>query len=226
MESPKLMMQGETLFSYRYKNTLIHNAPSAIKLLAMIGITFTVFLGGTNTRLILSIILCISCITARISLSVLFRSGKILVFYALVMFLFRFTGFQIDKSLSLKNLTESLVYLWQLSLVLFSGTVFFETTSSLEIRNTLQSFQEKMYKLLGNPSFFPDIAFLLSLTIIFIPRIFELWGNLDKSWNARGGNLLSGPEKTWKKMTILVPLLITHLLNLAAETEKAIRNRR
>lgn len=219
------MGQGKTLFSYRYKNTLIHNLPSSVKLIAMTGITLFVFLGGTGTRCILSIMLFFACVVARISISVILRSIRILIFYALIMFVFRFSGIPTDKTILLTQLFESLIYLWQLSLVLFSGTVFFETTSSLEIRNALQLFQEKLYGLLGDPQFLPDIAFLLSLTITFIPRIFEVWGNLNKSWNARGGNLLIEPQKSWKKMIVVIPLLIAHLLTLAAETEKAIRNR-
>lgn len=191
----------------------------------MAGITLLVFIGGTGTRGTLSLILFFACVIARISLSVVFRSIRILIFYALIMFIFRFSGIPTDKTILISQLFESLIYLWQLSLVLFSGTVFFETTSSLEIRNTLQLLQEKLYGLLGNRQFLPDIAFLLSLTITFIPRIFEVWGNLNRSWEARGGNLLIWPQKSWKKMTVVIPLLIAHLLTLAAETERAIRNR-
>lgn len=219
------MVQGESLFSYKYKNTLIHKLPTAMKLLSMIAISVLAFLGGTKTRILLSIVLLISFILARTSMKVLLRSLKILIMYGLIMFLFRFTGFTTNRALLLNHIFDSLIYLWQLSLVLFSGTIFFETTSSLEIKNTLQFFQDKCYTFLGNPKFLPDIAFLLSLTITFIPRIFEVWNNLDKSWNARGGNLHTGFKRSWLKLTIVIPLLIEHLLSLASETERAIRNR-
>lgn len=219
------MVQGESLFSYKYKNSLIHKLPSAMKLLSMIAISVLAFLGGTEIRIFISLIICVSFFLARISITVLLHSLKILILYGLIMFLFRFTGFTTNRALLLNHIFDSLIYLWQLSLVLFSGTIFFETTSSLEIRNTLQFIQEKCYTIFGNPKFLPDIAFLLSLTITFIPRIFEVWSNLDRSWNARGGNLHSWFKKSWLKLTIVIPLLIEHLLSLASETERAIRNR-
>lgn len=213
------------LFAYRSGNTVIHRAPAGFKLVCMIAITISAFSGLIAVLIALSIILVLFLPVSKMKMATIFRNAYIVFWYTVFIFVFRIVGKPFESTLVIQELRETGLYIWQLAVVLFTGTLFYETTSNLEIRHTLSSIQNALIRLTGKKIVFPDIAFLLSLTITFIPRIFETWGSLVHAWNARGGNLNRGIRGAWNRLTILVPLLIIKLLSVASDTDRAIRNR-
>lgn len=218
------------------KKSLIHTIPAAIKLPAMMVFACILFTANCTILSISTfVILCISLI-ARLPFSVFCTNLKVMLWYTLVVIIFRFIGEPLDLNVYLYALQETSQYIWRLALILLSGSLFYETTSTLEIRDTLYNIQtgiEEIVKKLIKPFSkttqptlkIPDVALLLSLTISFIPRIFEIWTQLNHGWNARGGNLNKGLIGAWRKGTVLVPALFIKLFAVASDTDKAIQNR-
>ncbi len=221
------------LFRFNPVVTPIHRIPALAKLCALVAVSFGVF----STRLFVPFLaggaLVILAIFAKIPLSSHLKNGRILLWYALFVIVFRFAGPLPPIDAIEQGLAESGLYLFRLALILLAGTVFYETTSTLEIRNALYTIQNaiarmtRRFRTKGSKKTVrvPDVALLLSLTITFIPRIFDSWIRLNHSWDARGGNLHHGFRASIHRITTLVPLLIISLLAVASDTDRAIRNR-
>jgi len=227
-------MTGQApLFRYRPADTPVHRLPAGLKLAGMFLVTVAVFSAGLPGLLASSAALAFLALLARIPASVHLRNLRILLSYALFILAFRLAGTGFEAAFLRRMLGETGTYLWQLSAVLLAGTLFYETTGTLEIRHCLAAVQlffqrlaNRLLRTFDRPEAeLPDIAFLLSLTISFIPRIFEAWTDLTRAWDARGGTLHRGLSGAWKRCTVLVPLLIAKLLSVAADTDRAIRNR-
>jgi energy-coupling factor transporter transmembrane protein EcfT len=213
------------LFAYRSGNTPLHRIPAGIKLLLMIAGTVCAFSGSNTALIALSIILVLLIPVSKMKTKTIFRNAEIIFWYAVFIFTFRIAGKPFEQGVFMKELHETGLYIWQIATVLFTGTFFYETTSNLEIRHTLSSIQNALKRLTGGKMRVPDVALLLSLTITFIPRIFETWKSLVHAWNARGGNRHKGIKGAWNRLTVLIPLLIIKLLSVASDTDRAIRNR-
>jgi energy-coupling factor transporter transmembrane protein EcfT len=225
-----------SLFSYRSIVSAIHRVPAGVKLACMIAATIAAFSGSIVVLGGITAAIALAAALAKTRPASIFGNFRIILFYGLFIVVFRFVGVRIDRAIVETGLVESGIYLWQLTVVLFAGTVFYETTSTLEILHTLAAIQQRIgwvfspfirlfQRITGREPGFPDVAFLLSLTISFIPRVFAAWTDLDRAWAARGGTIHRGLRATFRRITLLVPMLIALLLAVAADTERAIRNR-
>ena len=222
------------LFRFNPVETPVHRIPTIMKLTGLVVSSILIFSGNFLVPAVTGVALAVLALVSRIPFSSHLKNLRILLFYAAFILVFRFIGPIPTHEALIAGLLDSAHYLGRLFLVLLAGTVFYETTSSLEIRNALydiQRFAERAFtrmlralRISRNPEF-PDVALLLSLTISFIPRIFETWTVLNNAWDARGGKLHRGLPGAWKRFTVLVPLLIVSLLAVAAEMDRAIRNR-
>lgn len=229
------MNDFSNLFGYRPGDSPIHRIPAHIKLAALLPCTAAVFALGIPALAGLTVVMLVLSLAAGITFPVFLRNTRIILIYGILVALFRFTGKPLNGEPWLAEAAESALYLWRLFLVMLTGTLFYETTSTLEIRHALADFQEwvsallsRAVKLTGikvkSPEL-PDIAFLLSLTFTFIPRIFATQALLEDAWDARSGKAHRNPVAAIRRVTVLIPLLVSKLLALAADTERAIRNR-
>jgi energy-coupling factor transporter transmembrane protein EcfT len=230
------MRDAAPIFCYRYGDTPIHRFGAAYKLFATLLSTIGVFLVPIPYLLLFAILLLVLSFVSHMSAKSLLRNLFIAFRYAAFIFAFRFIGKPLSIEAFLVELRETAIYSARLALVLFVSSIFFETTSSLEIRRALTSIQSSLgrpfspfrryiEKKTGKRLLVPDIAFLLSLTISFIPRIILAWSTLNLAWDARGGNRIGGSRGFWKRCVTLTPLLISKLLTLAVDTDRSIRNR-
>ncbi len=223
------MKEYPSLFTYKSGTTILHRTSAKVKLPVMMALTVLLFIAGIRQLLLLSLFLTILALLARLPLSVFAAHVRILFWYTLMTVVFRFAGKPLIPSILLPALRETALYIWQLALVLLTGTLFYETTSTLEIRHTLtgvqRAFERAVKRIFKNKGTLPDIGFLLSLTITFIPRIFDAWTSLNRAWDARGGNLHAGLRASWRKFSVLIPSLFIKLLAMASDTDRAIRNR-
>lgn len=221
------------LFSYRPIKTPIHRVPATIKLATMLALDIAIFsppqgylpplLGGITA------LIAIIAVVARLRPLVALNNLRILLSFGIFIVLFKF-AFVPNTLVSLRiGLKESGLYLWQLGAVLFIGSLFYETTSSLEIHHALSAIQKAITSVLCRITrkklIIPDIALLLSLTIHFIPRIFSAWNALNDAWDARGGNQSKKVSGYLRRITHLVPLLIAKLLSISVDTDLAVKNR-
>jgi len=217
----------------------LRRIPAIAKLAFMLVVSFLAFANPLIIPAYTGIALVFLALFARLPISLHLKNIKILMWYTVFIVVFRFAGPLPTLAAWRTGLFDSGIYIGRLALVLLAGTIFYETTSTLEIRHALYSIQGALYSLGSRifpkkgrndpsrdiPSPDPDIALLFSLTISFIPRIFATWSSLNLAWNARGGNLDRGIVGAWRRSTILVPLLIVSLLEVASVTDRAIRNR-
>ena len=224
----------DSLFRYRPAETPVHRIPALIKLAGLAVAGMCAFLPNLAFPVACGLVLIVLAFIARIPLDAHRQNARILFWYALAILFFRFAGPLPDTAALKAELAESGIYLFRLALAVLAGTVFYETTSSLEIRHAIYRVQDtiargatRLLPARHSPANrrYPDVAFLLSLTISFIPRIFDAWSRLNRSWDARGGKLNRSPRGAWKRLTTLIPLLIVTLLEVAAETDRAIQNR-
>lgn len=229
-------MKGTTsLFGYRPGTTPLHRLPAHVKLAALLPCTAAIFALPVPFLAGASAVLFVLALTARIPFRVFLRNTRVIFLYGILVALFRFAGKPWDGAVWLREAAESALYLWQLFLVMLAGTLFYETTSTLAIAHALEDLQRWVSGLInravrctGNKASLPripDVAFLLSLTITFIPRIFDTWALLGDAWDARGGSAHRGPAAAVRRVSVLVPLLVSKLLALAADTDRAIRSR-
>lgn len=216
-----------SLFAYQWRDTPLHNRAAGLKLCICL-VCAPVCLALPLPWLVLpAVFLILLVLIARVPASSLVRIVRILVIYGLFLFFLRIN---FTDSL-IVQFTSALVpvadYLCRLALIFLAGTVFYETTSPAEIRRLLAGpenrFQPSNF---SNPAsaFLAGLPELFSLTLGFIPRIFSLWQDLDRAWRSRAGTGRSVPA-VWKRITHLVPALVSLSLARAADTERALRNR-
>lgn len=210
-----------TLFRYRSGTTLLHRTPTGVKLAGMIACTIAVFSGFLPILAVTSFFLIFFAILARTTARTILANAKLVIFYGLFIVVFRLLGKPAERAVILAEVGAGALYTWQLTCVILAGTIFYETTGTMDIAQSLRTIQQAIRW--RKP--LPDIAFLLSLTIGFIPRIFGAWADLEKAWAAREGNRDRGPTAFIRRTTTLVPLLVLKLLSIASDTDRAIRNR-
>ena len=60
----------------------------------------------------------------------------------------------------------------------------------------------------------------MALLVNFIPAVFALWQQLSRAWLARGG------KRSLRMVLVIIPVLFFVGLKYAADTTKAVLNRR
>ena len=229
-----MAMKAPTLFSFRPANSLLHRVPAGIKLIALLLATIMIFSANLRWLTVASICLLLLIPAGHIRLKVIARNLLIIFWYGIFIAAFRVSGKPAETAIILRELQAAGLYTWQLAIILLTGTFFYETTSTLDIRYTITRLQKGILRILQpfirkcpflRQHEFPDIALLLSLTLAFIPRIFIIWNDLNHAWDARGGCDRKGLSPKLRRITVLMPLVIAKLLIAATDTERAIRNR-
>jgi len=209
-----------SLFAYQWRDTVLHNRAVGIKLCGCLACAPISFSLPRAWLFIPAIVLLLLVIIAQVPASSLLRIVRILGIYGLFLLLLRFNVTDSLISQFASELPPTAEYLFRLALIFLSSTIFYETTSPAEIRRLLEGLANR------SPPFFHFLAglpVLFSLTLGFIPRIFILWQNLDRAWNARaGGRSISS---VWQRITRIVPALILLALAQASDTDRALRNR-
>jgi energy-coupling factor transporter transmembrane protein EcfT len=201
--------------------TVIHRIPAGIKLVALVSCTIAVFSVSTPVLAALSVVLVLLAILARLDITLVVGTVKLVICYGVFIALFRIAGKEPVPAILVGELLKTACYLWQLGAVLLAGALFYATTGTTEISSFLSAVQ----KAVRWKAPLPDIAFLLSLTIGFIPRVFTAWESINLAWDARGGAVKKSPAAAFRRFTTLVPLLVINLLEIASDTDRAIKNR-
>lgn len=209
------------LFRHQPGTTLIHRCPAGIKVLVLMILTVLVFSGdrlllGSATAVVLT-----AAAVSRLSAGAFLRLVRIMLFYGIFIAIVRIPGK--ERSSWLFELAETGLYLWKLATVFTAGMVFFETTTGITVHRLLEHIRTALMRIVPVP--LPDFPRAFSLMLLFIPRIFDSWTALSRAWDARGGSLKRSLPRAIRKLVTLVPLLIISLLDVAATTDRAVRNR-
>ncbi len=228
----KMSRPGDVpLFLYTPDTTPLHRCPALIKLGALFLTAPLAFAAEGPFLIALSAAMALACALSRPRLGEIIRLFRVVLGYGFLMAAFTLIGRPFTREIARAGLADTAKYLWRLSVVVLSGSVFYRTTSGIELRDALTAVRARVVSWFPPLGRLPDPVFSLSLTLIFIPRVFAAWTALDRAWVARGGNG-SGRRnpitRAWRegrKLIILMPVLLSNLLSMAEATERALRNR-
>ena len=191
------------LFSYRRGTSFLHRMSPLLKLFFLFGFTALIFF-FPNYVFFYSVFFVFFARFIGFSFLEQLRDLKPILPYCLLLVSLHVFSVLIKTESSIKDLVFlilKLVCLMQIS------SLFFNTTSSLQLKKALEKF-------------FPfKLAVLFSLFLFFIPLLFSIWTKLDYSWKARGG------KKSLLKIFKLFPIFISEALYKGQKLMYALRNR-
>lgn len=191
------------LFSYRRGTSFLHRMSPLLKLFFLFGFTVLIFF-FPNYVFFYSVFFVFFARFIGFSFLEQLRDLKPILPYCLFIVSLHVFSVLIKTESSIKDLVFlilKLICLMQIS------SLFFNTTSSLQLKETL----EKILPF--------KLAVLFSLFLFFIPLLFSIWTKLDHSWKARGG------KKNLLKIFKLFPIFISEALYKGQKLMYALRNR-
>jgi len=201
------MVNKPSIFKYNYIKGPLHKVPAIIKIIFFIPIiVFCVTL--TSLWLCIGIgIMILSAFICRLSLHDQMLDLKPVLFYILFIYLLSILSNIINYdslntahfSLFIPN-SEILRIMLRIILIVQISSVFFRTTSSLEIRDAVK-------------------LNIITLFLMFIPEIFNTWSNINLAWKARASS------KGIKKVKNLLFALISLSFEKAFIKSKALEAR-
>ena len=208
------------LFEYRSASSFLHKCDARIKIVALFVLGCAVFLLPRN-----AVIVCIAIFFAfspviRFPIKEIFFSLKAILYYALVLYissilsaLFAHASF---PTMFIPSEHDILI-LCRLALAFLIANAIYRTTSPLELREALESIEKGAVRLCRKKAeqrrlFFSES---LSLLIVLIPEVFDVWQTVFRAWKARCG------KKGVRMIITLFPLFIsvcmkrTYIMSLA-----------
>lgn len=235
----------EAILSYNKRNSLIHRIPAIVKLIILFCIPLVLYFTTLFYHLGLFALAFILFLIAKLPVGSFFRDLKPIVYYCFFIFiidvltilLFDKTPMPIESG-TIGNgtieagLDESAVSpsmgFWTILLekgnfslmsrLLVSmayTSIFFRTTSHLEMRQSLEKIETCITFGQSKLTFSKSFALFLN----FLPQLFETWNSLDLAWRARKG------RRSIRKIIVLLPVFITLSIKKANETLLAMKNR-
>jgi biotin transport system permease protein len=219
----RLKCKRRTPFAYRRGVTLLHRCPAALKLIAAFAVSIAAFVSAPGLAAAWLIIITAS-LSARIRPWELLRGSHSIAFFALLILVFKTlqTGGQEPSAAAL------FLALPELKLPPFinpagfifgaltglrmlasfaAGALLFSVTTMRELRRSLE-------KAAGR-----RVSLGLSLMLMFIPRFFEIWEDVNLACEARAG------KRGIRRLLSAVPQAAERMMYLAAETAEALQAR-
>ncbi len=226
------MKKNPAIFSYRNENSIIHRIPCGIKIVLMLFVTLRTFSNSTlwlkNGNLI-QYIPWIRTFFYFLFTAVFFFLAKT-PFKSLIRLRFLLWIAVLFSSVSVLSqnynaLFSDLLYTFRFFVTALFSLVVFETTSRLEIMDTLCVVENKICRII--PSFKKlNSAMLISITITFIPEIFSEWNKIRTAATARSKlNKKGKPEFSINSANAQITALFLNMLQYAEEVRRAVTNR-
>lgn len=226
------MKKNPAIFSYRNENSIIHRIPCGIKIVLMLFVTLRTFSNSTlwlkNENLI-QYIPWVRTFFYFLFTAVFFFLAKT-PFKSLIRLRFLLWIAVLFSSVSVLSqnynaLFSDLLYTCRFFVTALFSLVVFETTSRLEIMDTLCGVENKICRII--PSFKKlNSAMLISITITFIPEIFSEWNKIRTAATARSKlNKKGKPEFSINSANAQITALFLNMLQYAEEVRRAVTNR-
>ena len=239
-------MTNDTAFSYKPGSSFLHRCPAWLKTILLPLVSIIVFVlpfyftaGLFAVQVVLAFVLCF---TIKEQL----RDLKAVLYYAAFLVFAKIIGNLaagiVDGSFSsitisdIPQLTAAFLLseaaTWALLLrllcVMQTASLIFKTSTSLQIREGLESLEIAVRTFLrkifrprhpanSNPR--APIAQAVSLFICFIPQVSKNWQQSERAWKARGG------RKSLRMFVVLLPVFFSVGMKQAYNTAKAISAR-
>ena len=186
------------LFHYRKGNSLLHRLNPGIKLFVFFILSILTFRSGIYS------LIMISSLVAMLFLSVYIKSASPFSFIktlsGFLFFLILVTSGRWLAEGNIEGLYSGLVYSWKLLILMLNSHILTTTTDTSEIHGAV-------YKMLKPVPFVPAgrTATMVSLTILFIPLIFDQYLECRDAFDSRLGS--SSRNLVRKIFSIAYPLM-------------------
>ena len=226
------MKKNPAIFSYRNENSIIHKIPCGIKIILMLFVTLRTFSNSPlwfKNENFIQYIPWLRTFFYFLVTAVFFFLAKT-PFKSLIRLRFLLWIAILFSSVSIisKNysaLLSDLLYTFRFFVTALFSLIVFETTSKLEIMDTLCSVENKICKII--PSFKKlNSAMLISITITFIPEIFSEWNKIRTAATARSKlNKKGKPKFSINSVNAQITALFLNMLQYAEEVRRAVTNR-
>lgn len=209
------------LFQYTARNTVIHRLPAGVKFCVLCFASFLLY--GAHQMLLAVYTVCLvsAGICAQVSWRTVKRNCRFLGMYAICIFFIKIIGMPLTVAVFKTMAVETLSFMQKLALILFTASIFYETTSKLEIFILC----EKIERFFCGKKYTGAFSTLFTITLMCVPRVFEVWAQLNYAYDARirrQRDIVSA----CRRFVSLLPALIENLLCFAVTVEKALKNRR
>ncbi len=202
------------IFSYTAARSPLHSIPAGLKLLVLLLTPVSIQLCPIWVCIALIALFPVLAAIGRIPAKDFLRDMKPIAVYCIMIISIDVLSFLLFHAQEVVT-KNSLYMILKLFCAIEATSVFFRTTSTFEIRDTLQGIERAIT--FGHSKLVFSSMFTLFLT--FLPQIFANWSALDLAYRARGGR--RGPIKAM----VLLPLLVTMSLKRANTTYLALLNR-
>ena len=208
-------------FSYKAGKYFLHRCPSFIKLL-FIPLINLIFLFLPIEAVLLFIILqFILALILRFSLSEIYTDLKPVIYYAVILAFAKilpqlFSGnFFFWKNFSWQEEKQTIIMLLKIFSVMQSASLVFKTSSSLELRQGLETIESAIRKIffLKKKNTFSTLIFMF---LNFIPMVSKIWNSTKRAWLVRGGKI------GIKMFFVLLPVLLSCSLKKAYDLSRAL----
>jgi ABC-type cobalt transport system, permease component CbiQ and related transporters len=220
------MVKTVPLFSYKHGSSLVHRLDARIKLLLIFAGGYAVFS--------LPPVPCVLCMAAVciVSLSAGFTPAEQLVqlkpaaYYACLLYsisLITAVLARIPFPSLLRPQRSDIDLTLRLALAVQFTGLLYRTTSSLELRTALEQTEDAVRKLFRirdqNSTMSFHFSEALSLLLVFIPQVFDVWQEIYRTWRARNG------RGGLRSLPVLFPVFISVCMKRSYLTALALRSR-
>ncbi|MGI5073995.1 hypothetical protein E4N71_00775 [Treponema vincentii] len=208
------------LFQYHPKNTCIHRLPAGIKFCVLCISSFVLYGASPLPAAVYAIFLVFVCIGAKLSWVTVKKNCRFLCIYTVCIFCIKIIGMPLTAEVLKATAVETLTFMQKLTLILFTASIFYETTSKLEFFMLC----EKIERFFCRKKYTGAFSTLFTITLMCVPRVFEVWGQLNYAYDART-HRRRDIVNAYRRFTSLFPALIENLLRFAVTVDKALKNR-
>ena len=209
------------LFQYHANDTPLHRLSAGVKFCMVCFSSFALY-GAPQTLLaVYAVCLLAAGICAKVAWSTVKRACRFLALYAVCIFFIKMLGMPLTLEVLKTMAAETLLFMQKLALILCTASIFYETTSKLEVFMLC----EKIERFFCGKKYTGAFSTLFTITLMCVPRVFEVWAQLNYAYDAR----IRRPRdliNASRRFAALFPALVENLLRFAVTIDKAIKNRR
>lgn len=217
---PMIADKNSFLFQYHAKNTPIHRLPAGVKFCVLCISSFVLYGAPQTLSAVYAVCLVFIALCAKLSWLTVKRNCLFLCIYAVCIFVIKIIGMPLTAEVVKTMAVETSAFMQKLALILFTASVFYETTSKLDIFILF----EKIERFFCRKKYSGAFSTLFTVTLMCVPRVFEVWAQLNYAYDARTyrrRDIVSA----YRRFASLLPALIENLLRFAVTVDKALKNR-
>lgn len=212
--------QKYSLFSYKPGNSFLHKCPAIVKIFLIPALSVCVFKFSPVFCFFLILFQTIIAFAVKFSVKEQIADLKPIIFYAVLLIFARIVSFLLNSSdfsfvEFVKSEKANAIMLLKLFCTVQSASLFFKTSTSLEIRSgieKIETFVRKIFCLKKSN----NLTNAISLFVMFIPLVSKNWQQAKKAWISCGG------KTNLKMYAILLPVLFSVGIKQAYNAAKAV----